>query len=79
MNRHRNLAGLAVTEADPAVAVSANGNFVVAWQSDAGTAIDVYAAVFASDGSVIKSFDSLYVLTFEDGRWGIRGRSSFAP
>lgn len=31
------------------------------------------------DGSVIKSFDSLYVLTFEDGRWGIRGRSSFAP
>ena len=32
-----------------------------------------------ADGSVIKTFDSLYVLTFEDGRWGIRGRSSFAP
>ena len=31
------------------------------------------------DGSVIRAFDSLYVLTFEDGRWGIRGRSSFAP
>ena len=31
------------------------------------------------DGSVIKAFDSLYVLTHEDGRWGIRGRSSFAP
>lgn len=31
------------------------------------------------DGSVIKSFDSLYVMTFEAGRWGIRGRSSFAP
>jgi hypothetical protein len=32
-----------------------------------------------ADGSVIKHFDSLYVLTLEDGRWGIRGRSSFAP
>ena len=31
------------------------------------------------DGSVIKTFDSLYVLTLENGRWGIRGRSSFAP
>ena len=36
------------------------------------------------DGSVIRSFDSLYVLTLEpdvDGRmsWGIKGRSSFAP
>ena len=36
------------------------------------------------DGSVIETFDSLYVLTNEvaaDGerRWGIRGRSSFAP
>ena len=37
-----------------------------------------------ADGSVIKTFDSLYVLTFEAGtdeeaRWGIKGRSSFAP
>lgn len=36
-----------------------------------------------ADGSVIKSFDSLYVLTFESAaaepRWGIKGRSSFAP
>ena len=32
-----------------------------------------------ADGIVIKRFDSLYVLTLEDGRWGIRGRSSFAP
>jgi hypothetical protein len=31
------------------------------------------------DGTVIKTFESLYVMTFEDGRWGIRGRSSFAP
>lgn len=32
-----------------------------------------------ADGSSIKTFDSLYVLTFESGRWGIKGRSSFAP
>lgn len=32
-----------------------------------------------ADGSVIATFDSLYVLTYEDGHWGIRGRSSFAP
>lgn len=37
-----------------------------------------------ADGSVIKSFDSLYVMTLEEdaagaARWGIRGRSSFAP
>lgn len=37
-----------------------------------------------ADGSVIASFDSLYVLTWEadatgEERWGIKGRSSFAP
>jgi len=31
------------------------------------------------DGSTIKTFDSLYVMTRESGRWGIKGRSSFAP
>ncbi|MAG34501.1 MAG: hypothetical protein CL908_26820 [Deltaproteobacteria bacterium] len=31
------------------------------------------------DGSLIKAFDSLYVMTFEGNRWGIKGRSSFAP
>lgn len=32
-----------------------------------------------ADGSLIRAFDSLYVLTRQDGRWGIKGRSSFAP
>ena len=32
-----------------------------------------------ADGSTIKTYDSLYVLTREGGRWGIKGRSSFAP
>jgi hypothetical protein len=32
-----------------------------------------------ADGSVIGSFDSLYIVTREDGRWGVKMRSSFAP
>lgn len=32
-----------------------------------------------ADGSEIIAFDSLYVLTRQDGRWGIKGRSSMAP
>ena len=32
-----------------------------------------------ADGSVINSFESLYILTREDGRWGVKLRSSFAP
>jgi hypothetical protein len=32
-----------------------------------------------ADGSVISSFESLYILTKEEGRWGVKMRSSFAP
>jgi hypothetical protein len=32
-----------------------------------------------ADGSVISSFESLYILTREEGRWGVKMRSSFAP
>ena len=32
-----------------------------------------------ADGSVIGSFDSIYVVTCESGHWGIKARSSFAP
>ncbi len=31
-----------------------------------------------ADGSVIGSFESLYIVTKEDGRWGVKMRSSFA-
>jgi hypothetical protein len=34
---------------------------------------------FRADGSVIGVYDSLYVLTKVDGRWGIQARSSFGP
>ena len=31
------------------------------------------------DRSVLARFDSLYIVTKEDGRWAIKARSSFAP
>ncbi len=34
---------------------------------------------FRSDNSVIGVYESLYVLTLVDGRWGIQMRSSFGP
>lgn len=40
------------------------------------------ATVFAryrADGSELSRFDSLYIVELKDGRWGITGRSSFAP
>jgi hypothetical protein len=36
-------------------------------------------ARYRADGSELARYQSLYVVTREDGRWGIRGRSSFAP
>jgi hypothetical protein len=34
---------------------------------------------YRADGSVIGTYDSLYILTRVDGRWGIQARSSFGP
>lgn len=41
--------------------------------------IDTRFTRYRKDGSVIGSFDSVYVITCEDGRWGVKIRSSFAP
>ena len=41
--------------------------------------IDTRFSRYRADGSVIGGFDSVYVVTREDGHWGIRIRSSFAP
>jgi len=41
--------------------------------------IDTRFTRFRKDGSVIGGFDSIYIVTRLDGRWGIQGRSSFAP
>jgi hypothetical protein len=34
---------------------------------------------YREDGSVLSQFDSLYIVEFKSGKWGITGRSSFAP
>ena len=34
---------------------------------------------YRADGSVLGAFDSIYIVTLQDGHWGIKIRSSFAP
>jgi len=41
--------------------------------------IDTRFTRYRKDGTVIGGFDSIYVVTCEDGHWGIKARSSFAP
>lgn len=41
--------------------------------------IDTRFTRYRKDGSVIGGFDSIYVITLEDGRWGVKIRSSYAP
>ena len=40
--------------------------------------IDTQFTRYREDGSVIATYDSLYIVTLEDGRWGVKMRSSFA-
>lgn len=41
--------------------------------------IDTRFTRFRKDGSVLGEFDSIYVVTCEDGHWGVKARSSYAP
>lgn len=41
--------------------------------------IDTRFTRYRKDGSVIGGFDSIYVVTCEDGHWGVKARSSYAP
>jgi hypothetical protein len=34
---------------------------------------------YRADNSILSQFDSLYIIEFKNGKWGITGRSSFAP
>lgn len=34
---------------------------------------------FRADGSELARYESLYVVTRQDGRWGVQARSSYAP
>ena len=40
--------------------------------------IDTQFTRYREDGSVIATYESLYIVTLEDGRWGVKMRSSFA-
>jgi len=41
--------------------------------------VDTRFVRYRADGSELGAFDSLYVVTCEDGHWGVKIRSSFAP
>jgi hypothetical protein len=41
--------------------------------------IDTNFVRYRKDGSVLGEFDSIYVVTCENGHWGVKARSSFAP
>lgn len=41
--------------------------------------LDTRFTRYRTDGSVIGGFDSIYVITCENGHWGVKARSSFAP
>jgi hypothetical protein len=34
---------------------------------------------YRADNTVLSQFNSLYIVEFKNGKWGITGRSSFAP
>lgn len=41
--------------------------------------LDTRFTRYRPDGSVLGQFDSVYVVTKENGHWGVKARSSFAP
>jgi hypothetical protein len=51
---------------------------IVGW-SDKKIHANIYFTRFREDESSISSFYALYIITKEDGKWGIKMRSSFAP
>ena len=48
-------------------------------RSREGVHIDTRFTRYRADGSVLVSYDSLYIVTKQSGRWGVLARSSFAP
>ena len=58
---------------------SAWGSREIVHISDSKAHVDTTFIRYREDGSVLSTFESLYILTREDGRWGVKMRSSFAP
>ena len=46
--------------------------------SDDKVHVDTQFTRYRADGSIIGVYDSLYIVTKENGRWGVKMRSSFA-
>ena len=46
--------------------------------SDSKVHVDTRFTRYREDGSTIRTYESLYILTKEDGRWGVKLRSSYA-
>jgi len=46
--------------------------------SDSKVHVDTKFIRYRADGSVLGTYESLYIVTKENGRWGIKMRSSFA-
>jgi hypothetical protein len=51
---------------------------IIQWSPDK-VHVDTLFLRYRADGSLIGSFESMYVLTKEQGHWGVKLRSSFAP
>lgn len=41
--------------------------------------LDTRFTRYRADGSILAAFDSVYVVTNDNGHWGVKARSSFAP
>ncbi len=48
-------------------------------QSDRKIHLEVRFTRYRADNSVIGQYQSIYIITHRDGRWGIQARSTFAP
>lgn len=48
-------------------------------RSDDKVHFDTRFTRYRADNSVIGSYDSIYVVTCQQGHWGVAARSSFAP
>lgn len=46
--------------------------------SDVKVHVDTRFARYDREGVLLKAYESLYILTYENGRWGVKMRSSYA-
>lgn len=51
----------------------------VIYAGDEKVHLDVQFTRYREDDTVLATYRSLYIVTLQDGHWGIKARSSFAP